>query len=76
MLSVSRGISSSYSCGTPCPARYDHGYTDPDPTDLPEGDSAAHNVLEIDADSYENHYGPNSATVVAASTFDMNIATF
>lgn len=76
MLSVSRGISSSYSCGNPCPPHYDSGYTDPDPTDLPEGDSAAHNVLEIDADSYENHYGPYSASVVAASTFDTNIATF
>ncbi len=76
MLSVSRGISSSYSCGNPCPPHYDYGYIDPENTDVPIGDSEAHNVLEIDVDSYENPYGPYSATVVAASTSDSNIATF
>lgn len=76
MLSVSRGISSSYSCGNPCPPHYDYGYIDPDPTDVPVGDSEAHNVLEIDVDSYSNQYGPYSATVTAASSSDTNIATF
>jgi hypothetical protein len=76
MLSVSRGISSSYSCNTPCPPRFHHGFTDPDVTTVDIGDSAGQAVLEIDVDSYDNEYGPYAASVIYASTLDTDIATF
>jgi len=76
MLSVSRGISSSYSCGTPCPPRYDHGYTDPETAMLDALESRPQAVLEIDVDSYDNEYGPYAASVVSATTYNTDIATF
>jgi len=76
MLSLARGISSSYSCGIPCPPHYSHGYIDPEPADVDVGDSQGVSVVEIDVDSYSNEYGPYSATVDSASSSDNDIATF
>lgn len=79
MLSVSRGISSSYSCGNPCPPHYSSGYTNPEPVQVSVDDddaSANMDVLEIDRDSYDNQYGPYSATVDSEWSQDESIATF
>lgn len=76
MLSVARGISSSYSCGTPCPPHYDHGEMDPDPTDITVDESTGQAPMEYDIDSYSNQYGPYSANVVSAYSGDTNIATY
>jgi len=76
MLSVSSGISSSYSCGTPCPPHYDHGEMNPDDTEVIISDSTGQAVVEYDVDSYNNQYGPYSASVVSAWSGDTDIATY
>ena len=76
MLSRARGISSSYSCGIPCPPHYDHGAMDPDPTEVPVDDSRGQAVMEYDVDSYSNQYGPYSASVIYAYSSDTDIATY
>jgi hypothetical protein len=76
MLSLARGISSSYSCGLPCPPRYSRGYTAPVPVTVPVGNSSPQAVLEIDVDSYDNEFGPYSANVASAWSWDEDIATF
>lgn len=75
MLSVSRGISSSYSCNTPCPPRFDRGFVDPEPITVGEGEATGHDVLEVDVDSYSNEYGPFAASVVNSWSGDTGIAT-
>jgi hypothetical protein len=76
MLSVARGISSSYSCGTPCPPHYDHGEMDPDTAEVPVDDATGQTALEYDVDSYSNQYGPYSANVVSGYSSDTGIATY
>jgi RimJ/RimL family protein N-acetyltransferase len=76
MLSVARGISGSYSCGTPCPPHYDHGEMAPDTAEVPVEGSTGQAVLEYDVDSYSNQYGPYSASVVAGYSSDNYIATY
>jgi hypothetical protein len=75
MLSVSRGIISSYSCYTPCPPIFDRAFVDPDPVTVGEGDATSHAVLEIDVDIYSNEYGPFAANVVNSWSWNTSIAT-
>jgi hypothetical protein len=72
---IGRAEMLSYSCGNPCPPHYNYGYTTPEPTEVPEGDSAPQDVLEMDLDSYSNEYGPYSASVVSEWSWDTSVAT-
>jgi len=76
MLSASRGISSSYSCGTSCPPTYGYGWMNPDPAQLPDGESVSVDTLQMNVDSYNNEYGPYSSNVVSSWSGDSNVATF
>jgi len=75
MLSVSRGISSSYSCGTTCPPTFDSGWIDPDPAEVPDGGSDDVEAFQMNVDSYSNQYGPYSANVVSWGSSNTNVAT-
>lgn len=75
MLSAARGISSSYSCGTTCPPAFDHGWVDPDPTEVPEGGAEDVEALQMNVDNFSNQYGPYSANVVSWGSSNTNVAT-
>jgi len=74
MLSLSEGISSSYSCsGAGCPATFSYAYLDPDNVELAPGDYAIVHVKEIDCDAY-GCYGPFSPWVTGWELFDPDFA--
>jgi len=70
MLSVSKSISSSYSCpGSSCPAQFSYAYLDPDPVYLGPGDYAVVRAKEIDCDDF-NCIGPFNAWVTSWDVTD------
>ena len=59
MLSVSQGVSSSYSCpGSSCPPQYSWAELSPSDVYLGPGDTATVHVLELDCDEFFNCIGP------------------
>jgi len=76
MLSVSRGVSSSYSCNTPCPPGFYAAWIDPSPVEIAVGDSASADALEVDHDSYGNQYGPFSADVLSWWSSDAGVDSY
>jgi hypothetical protein len=75
MLSVSRGVSSSYSCNMPCPPSFDHAQLDPNPTEVGVGETGTQEAQEVDVDGYGNEYGPFAASVVSWWSWDTAVAT-
>jgi hypothetical protein len=75
MLSVSRQISSSYSCNDPCPPMFAGIYMDPWELDLANvNDVGGFNVTELDQDSYGNQYWV-SPWIQGWTSFDTNVAS-
>ncbi|PYS48768.1 MAG: hypothetical protein DMF68_12110 [Acidobacteria bacterium] len=73
MLSLSRGISSSYSCNDPCPPGMYNVWLDPGGLILALNEEGGETAWEMDSDSYGNHIGPFSPWVAGWYCSDTSV---
>jgi len=73
MISQSQKVSSSYSCNDPCPPQFGDAWLDVPVVIMNVNDTAYQNAMEMDYDSYGNHYGPFSAYTIGWWCSDENV---